>query len=132
MRSLWYNYQQDGKHRWWRWHADESLRYFFVAPRWGVSAAWLRQMSARILFQYSSFEGVAKVHAHTARATGDPELAAGCAPRWLLEAWMKWRVVIRAYEHEAASTEPVLTKLDLQMPLDVLVPNAAISGKIGY
>ena len=119
-QNVWYNYKQIEGKRVWQWPATQRMYYMFLGPRWGVSTEWLRQMSARITYQYSTFSGEARVHCQAARLSGLSALVPSNSEKKLLEAWLKWRVVVRTYEHDMASSRNDLQNLQLQRTVQEL------------
>ena len=108
-KAVWHNYTAVGKsNRLWTWPADEELRFFFIVSSWGVTTAWLRQMSQRILHHFASFAGEAAVHEASARRDEDSSRGPPLAKTKLKAAWLLWRLVVRAHEHSAAVTPPLL------------------------
>ena len=69
------------------------MKYFFVMRTWGVSTAWLQQMSRRLVTQFGSFTGEAKVHWAAAQDTEQSHVVPGKSYLKLLRAWLLWRLV---------------------------------------
>ena len=107
-KYIWHNYvAMGGRSRLWTW-PDEELEYFFVCASWGVTTAWLRQMSQRIVHHFASFAGEAAVHKEEARRNGHLTAVPPKAAKKLLHAWLFWRLVVRVHDHSAdvAPTQP--------------------------
>ena len=68
---MWYNYVVEGEqcHRW-MWPKDEELQFLFMNNAWGVTTAWLRQVSQRLVHHFASFTGEAAVHESEALRNG--------------------------------------------------------------
>ena len=102
-KYVWYNYVTDCEHlHRWTWPQDEELQFFFLSNAWGVTTAWLRQMSQRLAHHYASFTGEAAVHDFEARRAG--QSTPDEAKTKLFHAWLLWRYVIRAHERSDGST----------------------------
>ncbi len=112
-RLLWGNFHcGPGGARLWRSPAKSLPQFFMVTPRFGVTLAWYRQFSRRLIFHQASFEGEANVHK-------SPLLSVGRLSKNLLKAWLAMRVLERMWERGAQDSqlrldEPAETTLGAQ------------------
>ena len=88
-----YNFVCSGSEYVFSWGQEECMQYFFLTYAFGVSIRWLRQFSRRLIFQWSSFAGEAKVHFLEAVGLGKSDIVPDKAKLKLLRAWMLWRLV---------------------------------------
>lgn len=78
---------------------------FLLWHGWGVTAAWLRQMSRRLVYQFASFTGEAKVQVAEAVYLGGDLAPPFRADLKLMRAWMVWRALLRMEEHTEAAAD---------------------------
>ena len=98
-KRIWHNFAAVSKvqHEW-AWPADEKMAVFFMWQGWGVTTAWLRQMSRRLVHHFASFSGEAAVHASEATHLGDVAPPPFRADLKLMQAWIVWRALLRVEE----------------------------------
>ena len=126
-KYLWHNYLvQDGRLHMFRWPGNVEMRYFFLTSHWGVTRAWLRQMSQRLCHQFISFESEAEIHAAAARRDAGLPSPPSKADDKLRCAWLAWRLVLRCAANDLLPDQPQRSfDLDLNCPLEVMCAAAA-------
>lgn len=118
-KRIFHNYVADGKtDHLWIWPNGKKLPYFFLYARWGVSAAWLRQMSRRLVTHFASFRGEAKTHRAEAKDMGLLHCIPDKAHLKLFRAWLVWRLIRRVGEYEVVPN----VKAWLSRRLNIIAP----------
>ena len=106
-KRVWHNYVAVSRaQHTWVWPADQEMKVFYLWNDWGVTTAWLRQMSRRLVHHFASFHGEAAVHAAEAKFSGELAAVPPKAPLKLMRAWIVWRAVLRAEEHALSKQDP--------------------------
>ena len=105
------------------WPADVEMQYFFCTPAWGVTTAWLRQYTQRLVRHFASFTGEAAVHRAAAARAGNLDDVPDEARKKLRRAWLTWRIVVRTHQRYAAEGDIIPEKkVDLSLdPSDLAV-----------
>lgn len=106
-QRVWHNFAalSKGQHEW-AWPHDEEMHVFFMWQGWGVTTAWLRQMSRRLVHHFASFCGEAAVHAGEASYLDDITPPPARADLKLMRAWVVWRALLRMEERAEALGQP--------------------------
>jgi hypothetical protein len=102
---IWYNFCSrtlNGKEcHFWHWVAGHELAYFFLTQNWGVTTAWLRQFTQRLVRHFASFTGEAAVHRAAALRVKAAHIVPQESQKKLKRAWFAWRVVVRSLQYFA-------------------------------
>ena len=115
-KRIWHNYIAVGKtQHTWAWPVDKEMKVFFLWSDWGVTTAWLRQMSRRMVHHFASFRGEAAVHVAEAKFSGDPSVVPPKSSLKLMRAWIVWRAVLRAEEHDLSKQDTPGTPLSINL-----------------
>lgn len=90
---LWANFEAKNKVHAWRWYERALPETVMLTPRFGVTAAWYKQFTKRVLCQYATFWGEARVHALAGK--GWPSL--GRLKKLITKAWFTLRWLERSW-----------------------------------
>ena len=98
-KRVWYNFIAVSRQEHnWLWPQGNTLAFFFTHAQWGVTVAWLRQMSRRLVHRFASFRGEAKIHLAEAKDCGLDQHIPTKANLKLFRVWLLWRAVRRIEE----------------------------------
>ena len=90
---------------------------FFCTPAWGVTTAWLRQYTQRLVRHFASFTGEAAVHRAAAARAGNLDDVPDEARKKLRGAWLTWRIVVRTHQRYAAEGD-IIPEKEVDLSLD--------------